>query len=327
MKRIALWGIMFTLFGCQPIQQPVEPLVPNTAIDNPFIRGFNEVIPFADITAEDIPEATDWVLAKAQKMLDNIIAIEDSKRTFKNTIEAIDDILYEIGKVEYPVYLMGSVHPDALVRDNADSAIIKLYAWQTDFNLNEDLFNAIETFSNSAASKELKGEDFTLFDDIYKGFLRQGFGLPKEKRDEIKDIRNELSKIGLEFNNNITNYTDTLIVTEEAMDGTPDWYKDTYRYGDVYKIDISYPARRIFMQLSNDAEARKALSEKFLNRAADKNLELIPKMVEKHHELARLLGYKSYAEYLLEDGALRTVDEEAGRSADGVRGDDRIPHA
>ena len=140
-----------------------------------------------------------------------------------------------------------------------------------------------------------------LFDDVYKGFLRQGFGLPKESRDEIKKIRNELSEIGLEFGNNISNYTDTLVVTEAQMDGTPDWYKDAYRHGDVYKIDISYPSRRTFMQLSNDIDARKALSEKFLNKAADTNVELIPKMVAKHHDLARILGYETYAEYLLEE--------------------------
>ncbi len=301
MKRIALWGIIFILFGCIPTQQVVKPIESIKPITNPFITGFNEVIPFAEMTAEDIPEATDLTLAKAQKMLDAIIAIEDGKHTFENTIVAIDDIWYELAKVEYPVYLMGSVHPDETVRDNADSSIITFSEWETDLSLNEDLFNAVEKFANSAASKELKGEDFTLFDDTYKGFLRQGFGLPKEKRDELKVIRNELSKIGLEFNNNISSYTDTLVVTEEQMEGTPDWYKDAYRHGDVYKIDISYPSRRTFMQLSNDVDARKALSEKFLNKAADTNLELIPVMVEKHHELARILGYNSYAEYLLED--------------------------
>ncbi len=301
MKRLSLWGIMLFVFGCMSTQKPIEPMHQIQPLDNPLLRGFNAVIPFADLTADDIPEATDLTLAKAQKMLDGIIALKEGEHTFENTIVEIDNIWNVLGRVEYPVYLMGSVHPDAAVRDNADSSIIKFSEWETDMNLNEDLFHAVEMFANSPDATELSGEDFKLFDDIYKGFLRQGFGLPKETRDEIKKVRNELSKIGLEFNNNISNYTDTLVVTEEQMDGTPDWYKEAYRHGDVYKIDISYPARRTFMQLSNDIDARKALSEKFLNRAADKNLDLIPTMVEKHHELAKLLGYDSYADYLLED--------------------------
>jgi thimet oligopeptidase len=279
----------------------MEPVATTAATDNPFITGFNEVIPFAEVTASDIPEATDLTLAKAQEMLDNILSVEEGKRTFANTIVTIDDISYEMGKVWYPIYLMGSVHPDEDMRSNADSAIIKFSRWNTDFGLNEDLFKAVEGFAKSGASKSLQGEDLALFNDIYQGFLRQGFGLPKEGRDEIKRIRNELSEIGLEFGNNISKYTDTLVVTEAQMDGTPEWYKDAYRHGDVYKIDISYPSRRTFMQLSNDSDARRALSEKFLNQAADTNVELIPKMVAKHHELARVLGYDSYAEYLLAD--------------------------
>ncbi len=301
MKRFTFIGLVFMVLGCIPAQQSVDPVQTIKATENPLIRGFNELIPFAELTAEDISEATDLTLNKAQKMLDQIVAIKEGGNTFSNTIVAIDNIGYELSKVEYPVYLMGSVHPDKAVRDNADSSILKFSAWETDFGLNEDLFNAVERFANSAESTSLEGEDGSLFNDIYQGFLRQGFGLPKEQRDEIKKIRNDLSKIGQDFNNNISNYTDTLVVTEAQMDGTPDWYKDAYRSGDVYKIDISYPSRRTFMQLSNDVEARKALSEKFLNRAADKNVELIPKMVGKRHELARILGYESYAEYLLED--------------------------
>ncbi|MCF7807039.1 MAG: Zn-dependent oligopeptidase [Candidatus Marinimicrobia bacterium] len=301
MKQSLMLVSVLLLIGCLPLQQAMDTAPAGEMTDNPFIHGFNEIIPFAEVRAEDIPEATDLTLEKAQGMLDDIIAIKDGDHTFANTIVAIDDISYELAKVWYPVYLMGSVHPEEAVRNNADSAVLKFSAWETDFSLNEDLFNAVETFATTEAAKVLTGEDKVLFDDTYEGFLRQGFGLPKEKRDEIKKVRNELSKIGQDFSNNISNYTDTLVVTEAQMDGTPQWYKDAYRHGDVYKIDISYPARRTFMQLSTDADARKALSEKFLNRAADSNVELIPTMVETRHKLARILGYDSYADYLLEE--------------------------
>lgn len=301
MKQLTLSLLVLVIVACAPTQQTMDSGQTADAASNPLIVGFNEVIPFAELAADHIPEATDLAIGKAQGKLDKILAVDDGKHTFANTIAAIDDIDYELGKVWYPVYLMGSVHPDEEMRNNADSAIIKFSKWNTDYSLNEDLFKAVEKFAKSGAANDLEGEDKVLFDDVYKGFLRQGFGLPKESRDEIKKIRNELSEIGLEFGNNISNYTDTLVVTEAQMDGTPDWYKDAYRHGDVYKIDISYPSRRTFMQLSNDIDARKALSEKFLNKAADTNVELIPKMVAKHHDLARILGYETYAEYLLEE--------------------------
>ncbi|MFQ6605839.1 MAG: M3 family metallopeptidase [Fidelibacterota bacterium] len=305
MRRILGFGLLFLLWGCTTGPEPMatdQGGSGQAAVrSNPLLAEFNQPIQFSKLTAEDIPDATDRTLAKADQMLADIISVNPKDRNFQNTILAIDDIDNTLGRVEYPIYLMSSVHPDAQVRDNADSAIIKFSKWETDYSLNEDLFAAVDAYSKTEEVKTLQGEDFKLFDDIYRNFLRQGFGLPKEKRDELKKIRNELSQIGLEFNNNISKYTDTLVVTEAQIEGTPEWYKKAYKYGDVYKIDISYPSRRTFMMLAKDADARRALSEKFLNKAADTNVELIPEMVAKHHELARVLGYDSYADYLLED--------------------------
>jgi len=107
----------------------------------------------------------------------------------------------------------------------------------------------------------------------------------------------------IEFGKNISEYADTLIVTEEQMEGTPDWYKKAMydSIAGVYKIDISYPSRRVFMRDSKSKETRKALSEKFLNRAADKNVELIPKFLAERQKIAEILGYDTYAAYVLEE--------------------------
>jgi len=92
MKHLALSLLVLFIVACAPTQQTMEATDTNTGVDNPLIQGFNEVIPFAELTAADIPEATDLAIEKAQVMLDAILAIEDDKRTFSNTIVAMDDI-------------------------------------------------------------------------------------------------------------------------------------------------------------------------------------------------------------------------------------------
>jgi len=281
----------------EPIREVVRP-----AANNPLLVEFNQLNDFAELKAEHIPAATEITLEQADKMLAGILALADSERTFKNTVEAIDDIHALIGRVEYPVYLLGAVHPEAEVRSRADSSIIKFAEWQTDFEMNEDLYNAVSAYAKSDEAASLRGVQKRLLDDIIKDFKRQGFGLPEETRAKIKALKNKLSELGLEFDNNIAQYTDTLVVTEAEMEGLPEAYKEAHYAGDgKYKIDISYPSRRPFMKLSKSEAARKALSEKFLNRAADKNLVVIPEMVTTRQELARILGYRSYAAYVLED--------------------------
>lgn len=295
--------ISVLLIGCTtcPVKKDVEN-VDHVLTDNPFIVEFNELNNFADVKTEHIPEATDYTLQSAQKELDRIIGIPASERNFNNTILAQDDIWYLIGRVEYPIYLMNEVHPDADIREEAEKSILVFSEWQNNMSLNEDLYGAVVEYSKSEELETLSLVQKRLFDDILDGFIRQGFNLSKEKRDSVKAIKNRIQKICLEFGKNISTYTDTLIVNEEGMIGLPDWYKDQYRVLEgTYKLDISYPTRRLFMRLSESEDTRKAYTKKFLNRAADKNLDVIRQMVIERQKLADVLGYPSYAEYILSD--------------------------
>ncbi|RMF11151.1 MAG: hypothetical protein D6762_00055, partial [Candidatus Neomarinimicrobiota bacterium] len=311
MKRVLILSCLtgLVIFHCtnSPAVKVEEP--PLGKSSNPLLVKFNELNDFARLKAEHIPQATDITLDRVQNMLDEILAVPDDRRTFENTLLPIDRIHAVLERVENPVYLMGAVHPDEAVRNAADSAIIKFTHWETDFSLNEDLFRAVQAYGKTADAAALTGVRKRFYDDVMKDFLRQGFGLPPEKREEVKALKNRISKLGLEFDNNIAQYSDTLVVTEADMDGTPESYKKAMAAGDgTYKIDISYPSRRVFMQLSNSEQARKALSEKFLNRAAESNLKVIPQMVAERQKLAHLLGYPSYAAYVLDDRMPKTPE-------------------
>ena len=305
-KSISLFlfiAISVLLVSCTtgPVKKDIKN-VNHDLIDNPFIVDFNKLNNFADIKTEHILKATDYTLQNAQNELDGIIEISEIDRNFNNTILAQDDIWNLIGRVEYPIYLMNEVHPDEDIREEAEKSILTFSEWQNNMSLNEDLYNAVVEYSKSKEIETLSLVQKRLFDDILDGFIRQGFNLSKEKRDSVKAIKNRIQKIGLEFGKNISTYSDTLIVKEEGMVGLPDWYKNQYRVSEgIYKLDISYPTRRPFMRLSKSEETRKAYTEKFLNRAADKNLDVIEQMVIERQKLAEVLGYPSYAEYILTD--------------------------
>ena len=277
---------------------------------NPLLYGFNETVNFADLQEGDILAATDVVLAESATILEKVLSVPNGSRTFDNTILPLDNLYNVTGKVDNPAGLMSEVHTSAAIRDEADSSMILFSKFMNDLSVNEDLYNAIVAFSETDEGKNLTGVKKRYLDDEIRSFERQGIALPKEKREELTTIKNNLTQLLIEFGKNISEYADTLIVTEKQMEGTPDSYKESMfdSNAGVYKIDISYPSRRIFMNYSESEETRRALSEKFLNRAADENVELIPKFLAERQKMADMLGYDSYAAYVLEDRMPKTPE-------------------
>tara|TARA_Y100000590_G_C15708427_1_gene1009465 strand:- start:457 stop:2538 length:2082 start_codon:yes stop_codon:yes gene_type:complete len=270
--------------------------------NNPLIVAFNQINDFNSLEVHHIEDATNFAINYGDQVINQVINIPDNKKTYENTLKAQDDAWATIDRIQYPIYLLGEVHPDSAIRASCDTAVIKFSKWSNDVSLNEDLYNAVKIYSLSENAKFLKGIHKKYLEDTMKGYRRLGFELSKEKRDTLKSIKNRLTKIGLEFSKNITEHKDTLVVSEEEMKGTPDWYKKAMydqKLGN-YKIDISRPSRTPFMRYSESKKARRELSEKFLNRGI-KNLDVIPKMLNERHKMANTLGYRSYAEYLLED--------------------------
>ena len=299
--------IGFILFvTCAPttnnVATPVKDRPPGKPKNNPLVISFNAVNDFAALQVDHVPVATDYAIDYGDYIIQKILNVSDDKRTFANTLKIQDDAWAVIDRIINPIYLMGEVNTDADIREACDSAIVKYSRWANDVSLNEDLYNAVKSYNESARSKELTGINKKYLEDTMRSYKRLGFDLSKEKRDELKAIKNRLTQIGLEFNKNITDYADTLVVTEDDIVGTPDWYQKAMydSISGTYKIDISRPSRTPFMRYSTSENARRALTEKYLNRGKN-NLEVIPKMVAEYHNMATVLDYRSYAAYLLED--------------------------
>ena len=92
------------------------------------------------------------------------------------------------------------------------------------------------------------------------------------------------------------------MVDDAQIEGLQEDYKNARRQEDgKYKIDLSYPSYRPFMQYSNSDETRKELYSMFLNRAAKENPEILIKVLMLRKEMAELLGYETYADYRVAD--------------------------
>ncbi|MBV1888034.1 MAG: hypothetical protein KUG51_01970, partial [Urechidicola sp.] len=305
MKQLLVLMIFVLTLGCSTENKSDA----YTASDNPLLTEFNDVIDFAALTGDDVTDATEQIQKRVDSMLANILAIDDADRTFDNTMLALDDLYAAYDFVGSAIYLMSSTHPDSLIRANAQTSNVVLSQYGNELSLNEELYNAIKSYSLSDEAKGLTGYKAKFVKEEVESAERNGFALSKEDREKLKVINDELAGIGNDFSQNIAGFKDFLILSEAEMDGTSDDFKAARKQDDgTYKVDLSYPSYRPFMKYSTSDSARKALYMKYMNRAYPDNEEVLQNLLIKRKEMAELLGHRSFAAYRLESRMAKTPE-------------------
>ena len=158
------------------------------------------------------------VLREADTILAEILSIPDSVRTFENTLLRLDDLYNAVSLVWNPAGLLGSVHPLEVIRNEADESEITIQQYFIDLSINEKLYQAVSAYSTTDAAATLSGGRLRFLESELRDFKRSGLGLDKKKREKLKEIRNSLSLLSIDFENNIAAYSDTILITEEAID-------------------------------------------------------------------------------------------------------------
>lgn len=284
----------------------VAGLVSCTKIDkkmkNPFFNELNQVIDFKSISTKSVTEATAESINIARETLNQIYQIKNDERTYENTVLALDNIYNNLMKVNEITSLLAYVHPNDDIRNECLKSIGDFGKFFNEISLDEDLYNAIKTYSLTEEAIKLGGSQKKYLVETVEDFERNGFALSKEKRVELKEIQDKLSDLGIQFDSNISSYEDFLIVSDDEIDGLPDDYKKSHKQEDgTYKIGLEYPSYVPFMKYSKSDKARKELTKKYKNTAADKNLKVLKQILIEREKMAKLLGYKTFAEYRIEN--------------------------
>jgi thimet oligopeptidase len=274
---------------------------------NPLFISFNTPVEFASITPLHLTEATETAISNAKESLKEIYSVNKTERNFNNTLLSLDDIYNELIIVYGSVYLMGSVHPDEDTRNSANESISVFGKFFNELGLDEELYRSVKEYSESEEAKSLEGPKKKFLNETLLGFERNGFALSKEKRDQLNIYQDKLSDLSIAFSKNIAEYDDFLILSESEMKGLPEDYISARKTDDGnYKVDLSYPSYQPFMKFAISEDARKQLYIKYNNRASDKNLDVLKEILIERQEMSSLLGYKTFADYQIEDRMAKT---------------------
>ncbi len=287
---------------------------------NPLLTPF-DTAPFSKIKNEHFKPAFLKAIEDARAEID---AIANSKEvpTFKNTIAALDFAGQQLDRVSSVFFNLNSAETNPEIQKIAQEVSPLLSEFSNDITLNEDLFKRVKAVYEQRDDLELTTEEHTLLDKKYKSFSRNGANLPTEKKKRLREIDAELSKLKLQFGENVlaeTNKYEMHLTTEADLDGLPEGEKEAAaqlaksKNKEGWLITLDYPSYIPFMKYAKNRELRKELSIAFGSKGfhSDEldNQKNIISIANLRHERAQLLGYKTHAHYVLEERMAETPEK------------------
>ncbi len=282
---------------------------------NPFFEPYNtphDTVPFDRIRLEDFEEAFMEGIRRDNEQIEKTIN-NPEKPTFDNTIinteedEGYYDLLSRVSTVFFNLL-------SAETNDEMDALAQKMQPILTqhanDVRLNPRLFERIRQVH--LHHRKLTPEEKMLLDNCYEGFVRSGALLDEAGKERLRQLTEEASMLSLQFSQNLLKEQKafTLDITDEAqLDGLPETAreaaaltaKEQGKQGWVFTLDM--PSYAPFMTYSTQRELRKQLymarNTICTHNNTENNLEICKRIVNLRREIAQLLGYKTYADYVL----------------------------
>ena len=282
---------------------------------NPFFEPYNtphDTVPFDRIRLEDYEEAFMEGIRRDNEQIEKTIN-NPEKPTFDNTIinteedEGYYDLLSRVSTVFFNLL-------SAETNDEMDALAQKLQPILTqhsnDVRLNPRLFERIRQVH--LHHRKLTPEEKRLLDNCYEGFVRSGALLDDTGKERLRQLTEEASMLSLQFSQNLLkeNKAFQLHITDESqLDGLPDTAreaaalaaKEQKKQGWVFTLDM--PSYSPFMTYSTQRELRKqmymARNTECTHDNSENNLDICKRLINQRREIAQLLGYKTYADYVL----------------------------
>tara|TARA_R110000744_G_scaffold95708_1_gene184850 strand:+ start:1705 stop:3729 length:2025 start_codon:yes stop_codon:yes gene_type:complete len=288
---------------------------------NPLLSPF-DTAPFSQIKNKHFKPAFLQSMEDARKEIDAITS-NTEEPTFENTIEALEFSGQQLDRISSVFFNLNSAETNEEIQKIAQEISPLLSEFGNDITLNEALFKRVKSVYDKKDSLNLTVEQDTLLDKKYKSFSRNGANLSEEKKIRLRAIDAKLAKLKLTFGENVlaeTNKYQLHLTNEVDLDGLPEGEKEAAAQLAVSKgkeegwmITLDYPSYIPFMKYAKNRELRKELSLAFGSKGFhnDKldNQNNVLDIVKLRFERANLLGYKTHADFVLEERMAQTPEK------------------
>lgn len=285
-------------------------------MNNPLLADFAtpfDTAPFDQITPSHYLPAIKSAITEAKADIATIKA--ESLPTFVNTIEALDGAGKRLGIIAGIFFNLNSAETNEEIQSLAREISPLLTEHGNDILLDQDLFQRVSQVFEQKDQLKLTAEQTTLLEKTYKSFVRNGAKLEGDKADQLRKIDQELAQVFLKFGENVLAETNKYVhfVDQEAdLEGLPEGIKEAAaqiaeekEQPGKWAFTLDYPSYIPAMTYAKNRELRETLFMASGTKCAKgdelDNQEIIKQILKLRHDRAVLLGYKSHADFVLEE--------------------------
>lgn len=311
-------GLAVMLSACSSSGKKAD----TAANGNPFLAEFATpfgVPPFETIALTHYKPAFLQGMDEQTKEIDAIVK-QRSLPDFENTIVALDQSGRLLSKVSAVFYGQNSANTNDEMQALSRELSPLLSKHGDDISLNPALFARVKAVYDNQTALNLNKEQTRLLDETYKDFVRGGANLPADKQAQLRQLNSDISMLQLTFGQNMlkeTNAFQLVIDKEEDLSGLPESLianaaSAARKAGMEGKwiFTLQNPSVMPFLQYADNRDLRRQLFNAYINRGnngndAD-NKEVVRKLVALRLEKAKLMGYDTYAAFVLDDRMAKT---------------------
>jgi len=285
------------------------------AQNNPLLGEFktpHQTAPFNEIKNEHFIPAFLESIKQGEAEIDDIVN-KTTVPTFENTVAALDNTGRLLNRTSGIFFNLMNSETNEELQNIAQEVSPILTKFQNDISLNPVLFAKVKTVYAQKEKLSLSAEQQTLLENTYSNFIRQGANLSDEQKDRFRQISTELSKLSLTFDEyvlkeinsyelHITEKSQLAGLPESSLEASAGLAKSKNKEGWLFNLKM--PSYLPFMKYADNRELRREMflaygSKAFKGNEFD-NQENVKKIAALRLEMAKLLGYKNYADYALE---------------------------
>lgn len=285
-------------------------------MSNPLLENFDTLYDSATFSLfknEHFKPAFEKAIILAKNEID-LITESSEEPNFSNTIEALEFSGEKLNRISSIFFNLNSAETNDEIQKIAQEVSPLLSEFSNDVSLNELLFEKIQAVYLKKDELNLNAEQEMLLDKKYKAFVRNGANLNEKDKLELRKIDKEKSKLSLQFGENVlaeTNSFEMIITDEKDLKGLPEGVIEAaHMLGDEKKADgwvftLDYPSYIPFMTYADNRNLREKMAKAFgargMKNDENDNQEIVLKIINLRHRRAKLLGYQSHADYVLEE--------------------------
>jgi oligopeptidase A len=287
-------------------------------MENPLLEVRFE-IPFDQIRTEHVKPGISELLANARLEVDRIAAV-DGTLTYANTLDALERATERLDYAMTVVRHLESVETSPELREAFNAVQPEVSEFYSSIPLNEKLWNALKKFSETPEAQSLSGARRRFLVKTLDSFRRHGAELDAAGKKRLAEIAVDLTNITTKFGENTLDATNAweLVLTDEAqLAGLPPSAIAAARESasqkgvEGFRFTLQAPSYLPLMTYLDDRGIREQAYRAFQTRASSgpfNNRDNVKRILELRCEKAKLLGYKNFADLVLEDRMAHTGD-------------------